>query len=86
MSFRVIWQPEAEQELARIWLQSRFRARINEAAASIDQALQRDPSVVGESRANDRRVIFNRPLAVEVEVDLARRIALVLAVWQIPEL
>ena len=85
MNFQVIWQPDAEQELTRIWLGSRIRARISEAASSIDQALRRDPSAIGESRENQLRVIFDRPLAVEVEIHESRMPVLVLAVWEIPE-
>lgn len=36
MKFTVIWTGAAEAELARIWLGSRYRARLGEAAQRID--------------------------------------------------
>lgn len=82
MNFRVIWRPEAEQELTDIWLGSRFRSHVTEAASLIDEKLGRDPDSTGESRDESFRVVFSPPLGVRCYVDDVNRIVIVLSVWQ----
>jgi hypothetical protein len=62
MKWKVIWKPEAERSLTLIWLSSRQREAINTAAGELDSALANDPTTVGESREENRRVVFIRPL------------------------
>jgi hypothetical protein len=59
MSYRVIWRPKAEQELTHIWLNSRFRSHVTE-AASLDR------NSVVDAVHEARRLL---PFAVPVNTD-----------------
>jgi hypothetical protein len=83
MNYRVVWRPGAEQELTQIWLNSRLRSQITEAAALIDENLQRDPLAAGESREEGVRVIIIKPLGARCFIDDTSRTVIVLNVWQI---
>ena len=81
MKYLVIWQPEVEDELARLWLDGTSRQMVSLAANRIDGLLQTQPNEVGESRANGRRILLVPPLAAiyrVIEVELQVR---VLRVW-----
>lgn len=47
--FTVIWHPDAEQELAHIWITGNDRKRITLSVAAIDNTLATDPDTRGES-------------------------------------
>ena len=83
MRFRVVWKPNAEEELTRLWLSSRFRSDLTEAASCIDDALQRDPLAAGESRDGSLRILFVPPLAALFEVDATARLVDVIHVWRV---
>jgi hypothetical protein len=57
MSFRVLWLPRAEQQLAAIWMEVEDKLAINNAANAIDLALSDSPHLKGESRDAGRRII-----------------------------
>jgi hypothetical protein len=82
MKYTVIWTPESEQELTRLWLASRWRQLITSAAHQADELLAHDPSNVGESRDADMRIAFVWPLAVEFEVVDRERTVYVRGVWE----
>jgi hypothetical protein len=82
MSYRVIWVPEAEEELAAIWLDADDRNVITTAAHVIDSTLRLDPEVVGESRGEGRRIFWETPLGVIFVVSPDDRIVSVLNVWR----
>ena len=82
MNYSVIWLPNAEQELADLWLNSSDRGAITRAAAVIDQLLERAPETEGESRPNGRRILFASPLAVIYRIDPDQHQVSVLHVWQ----
>jgi hypothetical protein len=71
MSFTVTWLPDAEAELAELWLAASDRERIRAAADQIDLQLRNDPTSVGESRARDRRILIVAPLVVTYRVRVA---------------
>jgi plasmid stabilization system protein ParE len=81
MSWTVIWLPDAEQELADIWLNASDRASITRAAHIIDQILKHDPENAGESRPNNRRILIVLPLAVIYRVLPDDRRVEVVHVW-----
>ena len=89
MSFQLEWTDDAEQELTRIWLRSRFRSRITEVASFVERELRRRPEEnqrsIGESRDLQRRIILQDPLGFIVEVDQIRRSVVVLTVWETPD-
>jgi hypothetical protein len=81
MRYSVIWKPEAEHLLAELWMNSPDRGSITAAAREIEQRLQAAPENEGESRPDDRRILFAPPLAVLFRVYPARRLVHVLGVW-----
>ena len=80
MKWKVVWNQDAEQGLASIWLNDRFRQRIRDAAQEIDELLAADPLAVGESRSGNRRILFVPPLAAVIEVNLAQHLVKVLTI------
>ena len=80
MTYTVIWQPTAQDQLTDLWTAAPDRAAVAEAADRIDVVLARRPLDTGESRAGDDRIVFDRPLAVTFRVDVERGVVLVLSV------
>jgi hypothetical protein len=80
MSFTVEWSKEAEDELARIWLNAADRQAVTDAARKIDAVLRVRPASSGESRDPGQRVVFELPLAVLYELS-DKRLVKVLVVW-----
>jgi len=81
MNYTVIWDLSAERDLTSMWLASRMRHAIRDAADRIDAMLQWNPSDCGESREGQRRVMHIWPLGVNFEIDEPRRRVRVTAVW-----
>ena len=73
MNFTVTWLPDAENELAEIWLTSTDRNAVTKSAAEIDRLLAEKGPNEGESRPANTRVTFVRPLAVLFRVDPSSR-------------
>jgi hypothetical protein len=82
MKYTIVWSVGAEQELARLWLDTRARDAITEAAYAIESALIIEPSDVGESRGPGLRIFISAPLAVAFEVLEADRVVRILEVWR----
>ncbi len=82
MNYTVLWMPVAEQRLAAIWTSATDRNAVSQAAHVIDQALQTDPEQVGESRIDDVRILFERPLGVFSTVSPEDRTVSVLSGWR----
>lgn len=81
MKFSVVWQPDAIQELAAIWLRVADRNGITRATQEVDDLLSREPRIQGESRIGTQRVFFVPPLGIRFEVILDDLQVRVLAVW-----
>lgn len=64
MKFTVTWLPDAEAELAELWMSAADRERVQIAADQIDRQLRLRPNDVGESRPEGRRVLISPPLTV----------------------
>lgn len=63
------WTPDAEQDLAAVWLAVPDRDAVTAAAHAIDQRLETQPLAFGESRESGvSRFGVVRPLAVWFEV------------------
>lgn len=83
MKWTVVYLPDAEQELAALWVDPASRADVTDASNRIDRLLQRDPEKVGESREEpDQRVVFVAPLAVLFRVTADDRLVEVIHVWK----
>jgi mRNA-degrading endonuclease RelE of RelBE toxin-antitoxin system len=80
MSFEVEWHPAAENQLTNIWLSAPDQSAVTRAAFQIDSTLANDPFGVGESRADNRRILIELPLSVFYEVDTLNRIVHVVSV------
>ena len=82
MSYQVFWVPDAEQDLAAIWLDADDRRQVTNAAHAIDSTLQIDPESAGESRDEGRRIFWEPPLGVIFVVSEPDRRVSVLNVWR----
>jgi hypothetical protein len=82
MIFTVVWSRPCEQDLAALWVAGPDRTAITTAVAAIDVRLRRDPLSQGESRAGNRRVLFQQPLGVEYVANEDDRMVTVEAVWR----
>ncbi len=82
MKFTVLWSPDAEDDLAAIWLDADDKNAITLAGNQIDASLLQDAHLQGESRDGQLRILFAPPLAIDFEVIEDDRIARVLTVWR----
>jgi len=83
MIYEVNWIPDAEKDLAEIWLAAPDRNAVTRAAHLLDEALLRNPLAAGESRQSTvRRIAFEFPLGIEFEVIVDDQKVRVLAVWR----
>ena len=82
--YRVEWLPTAEQRLAAIWNKAADRALVAAAADELDAALARNPTILGESRDENARIAFLKPLAVIFDVDEKLRRVRVWDIWRWP--
>lgn len=65
MKYTVQWSRRALDAVAQLWLDnSDQRAEITQATATVDRILLMNPHEQGESRADDRRILFVPPLVV----------------------
>lgn len=83
MTWKVAWRRACRDALATFWIDSDQRAAISSAANRIDTQLAKDPLGVGESRENDRRILFELPLGATYKVNSAERKVIVIRVWRI---
>ena len=82
MKYTVVWAPDAEQDLARIWNEAEDRASVADAANLLDRELVRDPTNLGESRPIGSRIAHRLPLGIRFVVLEEDRLVRVLAVWE----
>lgn len=84
MKYRVLWDPHAESQLERILADYADRSRALAAVRAIDRRLLTTPFEFGESRPENLRIGFERPLAVLYEVlDDVRTVIVYEEVWLI---
>lgn len=83
MKFSVVWQPDAEAQLAKLWERSSDRVAFASAANHIEQVLRSYPDRAGEDRFDGDRVIFEEPLGMMFRLTLEDRLVQVLRVWDI---
>jgi hypothetical protein len=72
--FQVEWEPAAEDELARLWLQSSDPQAITQAQAKADQLLSRDPLKYGRHLSEGLYCIDVPPLVLTYTIDSAKRL------------
>ena len=85
--FEVIWVPSTMDDLAEIWTQASGvdRERITEAVSVIDRVLKRRAPEAGESREEDRRILFEPPLGINFRVSEEHQTAVIARVWRSSE-
>jgi plasmid stabilization system protein ParE len=64
VSYRVIWEDAALDELDEIWKASHDKEGVRNTATRINTELTFNPLEAGESRSRDYRVLFKYPLVV----------------------
>ncbi|MBI1900144.1 MAG: hypothetical protein HYS13_03380 [Planctomycetia bacterium] len=80
MRFTVVWDDEALNQLAVIWLDADDRAAVTSAQAAIDAELAMAPASKGTSVSEGLRRLVKSPLQVLFEVADADRLVRVTAV------
>jgi plasmid stabilization system protein ParE len=80
MRFTVVWQRDAINDLASIWLASSDRRGVTAAANCIDRELGTNPDQKGQPFFGDR-IFIAEPLAVTYAIKEDDRIVDVLQVW-----
>lgn len=83
MSYHVLWDPDAVEELRRCGTDSSRRGRLLEACRQIDELLSANPENAGEVRDPGRRLTYCDPLWFRYEVDVPGQRVLVSSVWQV---
>jgi hypothetical protein len=63
MRYTVVWDPDAQDDLARIWMQAHDPQAVADASDQIDRLLKTSALTVGEDYGPDRRLIVE-PLEV----------------------
>jgi hypothetical protein len=69
MRYTVVWKPEADDELADLWLKSLNQRAFTGAANAIDPALRNDPAIKGEWIDEHTKELYIYPIRVLFEVD-----------------
>jgi hypothetical protein len=83
MKYTVLWTPNAEGRLARVWVDASDQNAISFAANTIDGLLTNDPDSLGEVVFDTVRRLSLPPLGIEFEVIDAEQIVYVLSVWTV---
>lgn len=81
--WRVRWAKVARNALTEGWLQadSSLRQAITAATYQLDQHLQMNPDMVGESRPGGRRILLESPLGVLYRIEPGIQTVSVLRTW-----
>ncbi len=82
--FTVDWDSEAENELARIWMQSADPPAVRQAQTKADQCLAQDPLGYGRHLSEGLYQISVPPLVLSFTLDAARRHVQVTWVSELP--
>ncbi len=80
MRYTVLWSPEAEDQLAEIWLEAADRNAVTAVQATIDEELATDPESKGKEASEGLRRFKVEPLIVLFEIQLGDRSVKVTAV------
>jgi hypothetical protein len=83
MKYTVVWTLAALDELSVMWTLAADRAAVAAASNDVDRLLGHSPEVQGESRGENVRVMFVRPICVDFEVLEQDRTVRVLTVWRV---
>lgn len=81
-TYAVVWTPQAEDELAAIWVAAADRQAVTDATHRLEQQLAQNPLGTGESRDSSvHRVKMVPPIGIDFDVIEDDKRVLVQAVW-----
>lgn len=80
MKWTVTYSPDAQDDLAEIWMYTGDKPAVARAADEIDRLLAHDPLQVGESRAGITRIVMQPPLAAQFDVHVDDFLVVVVAI------
>lgn len=83
-SYTVDWCPDAERDLAAIWLIASNPAVVTIAQNHIDDLLERNPIGYGSLLSEGLYQIVYRPLTAFYSIDKTKKIVKISAVWYAP--
>jgi hypothetical protein len=84
VKYTVRWSRRAVDAVAQLWLDlPDLRSEITQATDTLDHLLQFNPAEQGESRNDDRRILFVPPLVAIFRVSAAAETVSVLDVRQV---
>jgi hypothetical protein len=69
MNYTVVWRREAEDQFTALWIRSVNKNAMTGYMDQIDRILEQDPHDQGESRNENTRLAFFRPLCVRYQID-----------------
>ena len=83
MKYRLFWTPEAEAEFDSqlLRMSNSKRKEIMKLVREINSALVEAPNDFGESRYDNVRIGFNKPLACQVEIQEDVRTVILFDIW-----
>ena len=81
MNYTAYWLPNAENELAAIWMAAPDRNAVTRASHEVDLRLEANAPNEGESRTNGLRILFVPPLGVLFGVEPGTSLVLVAQNW-----
>lgn len=81
MSFRVVWETQAENQLANLWMAAADRDAVTSSANEIDEILANQGMMAGESRSDAVRILFCLPLGCYFQFREVDQTMLVAKVW-----
>lgn len=84
MNYTVVWEPQAENNLITAWLAAPDQLAVTRAAHRLEQALSRQPLVVGIARNSSvNRTAIDLPLGIDYEIIEDDKKVRVLRVWSL---
>jgi hypothetical protein len=84
MSYTVIWEPPAENNLADVWLAAPDQLAVTQAAHRLDMALAQHPFAIGIARNSSvNRTATDFPLGIDYEIIEDDKKVRVLRVWSL---
>lgn len=81
MTYRVIWTPDAENDVLQLLNYPPNVAAVVAAVQQLDFELENAANQVGESREGPNRIVLYLPVGARFTVDDASHTAVVNAVW-----
>jgi len=82
MRYTVIWNPEAEKELARIWMNAPDQQAVSNAADFIDSHLAKSPERLGTDLGDGDRYLEVSPLVMIFTIERDDCLVRVTDVWR----